>query len=495
MFYGNCWAWNRETLLLRLILMTTADEPELPLMWPADSAPDDSPRPQISAVDAWYSHLRHQAVETVKRSITLPGTQAGSLLGDSGDQLYGLSMRSVELFAGAGGLALGCDLAGFEPSIVAEWDRWACDTVRENKAAGYSVVRDWAVHEGDVRDVEWSAVTDVDLVSGGPPCQPFSMGGKARAADDKRDMFPATAEVIRQLQPRAFIVENVRGLTRPAFANYFEYIQNRLTFPEMAAKPGELWIEHHARLQVEMTTAHANTLEYRVVPTLVNAADYGVPQQRWRVFLVGFRSDVSAEWSFPRSTHSVDALVRDQWVTGEYWERNRVSKAARPEPTPRQLARAQRIREGSVEPTGKPWRTVREALAGLPAPTVNGSRRYLNHVLQPGARQYPGHTGSPIDLPAKALKAGGHGVPGGENMALFPDGRVRYFTVRESARLQTFPDRYELHGAWGEAMRQLGNAVPVRLAQIVAGTVRTHLELATLREASKHSKRRNGLTA
>ncbi|MFT4043197.1 MAG: DNA cytosine methyltransferase [Gordonia sp. (in: high G+C Gram-positive bacteria)] len=475
--------------------MTSTDEPELPLEWAAYSQPLGVPHAPVGAVDVWYSHLRYQEVEKVKQSITFPDAEAGSLLSDSSAQLYGLTMKSVELFAGAGGLALGCDLAGFKPSIVAEWDRWACDTVRENKASGYSVVRDWAVHEGDVRDVDWSAVTDIDLVSGGPPCQPFSTGGKARAADDKRDMFPATAEVIRQLQPRAFIVENVRGLTRPAFANYFEYIQNRLTFPDMAAKPGELWTEHHARLQVEMTTSRANALEYKVVPTLVNAADYGVPQQRWRVFLVGFRSDVSAEWSFPGPTHSADSLVRDQWLTGEYWERNNVSKAARPEPTARQLSRAQRIREGSVDATGRPWRTVREALAGLPAPTVNGSRRYLNHVLQPGARQYPGHTGSPIDLPAKALKAGGHGVPGGENMALFPDGRVRYFTVRESARLQTFPDRYELHGAWGEAMRQLGNAVPVRLAQIVAGSVRTHLELATLRDASKRGNRRSGLSA
>ncbi|MBD8504964.1 DNA cytosine methyltransferase [Hoyosella sp. G463] len=393
-------------------------------------------------------------------------------------------MRSVELFAGAGGLALGCGLAGFRPVIVCEWDKWACDTVRQNRDAGYPLVSGWDVREGDVRDVDWSGIRDIDLVAGGPPCQPFSAGGKARAAEDRRDMFPVTAEVIRQLRPLAFIVENVRGLTRPAFANYYSYVQARLRLPEMAAHDGESWPDHYARLQVEATSGKHDSLEYSVIPTLVNAADYGVPQQRWRVFLVGFRRDVEAEWSFPASTHSADALLRDQWITGSYWERTGVPKADRPTATARQIARAERIRIGEVAISGKPWRTVREALAGLPAPTRISSKRHLNHVLNPGARSYPGHTGSPWDQPAKALKAGAHGVPGGENMLRRSDGSVRYFTVRESARIQTFPDGYELHGSWGEAMRQLGNAVPVLLAQTVAASVRTHLELAAVRQNS-----------
>src|SRR5690606_28699354 len=87
----------------------------------------------------------------------------------------------------------------------------------------------------------------------------------------------------------------------------------------------------------------------------------------------------------------------------------------------------------------------------------------------------PGHTGSPLDLPAKTLKAGGHGVPGGENMMVRDDGSVRYFTVRESARLQTFPDGYVFHGSWSETMRQLGNAVPVALGRLVAGSVAEQL--------------------
>jgi DNA (cytosine-5)-methyltransferase 1 len=105
-----------------------------------------------------------------------------------------------------------------------------------------------------------------------------------------------------------------------------------------------------------------------------------------------------------------------------------------------------------------PWITIRDALDGLGEP--NGRH---NHVLQIGARVYPGHTGSPLDLPAKALKAGDHGVPGGENMMVRDDGSVRYFTTREAARLVGLPDDYEFPRSWTESMRQLGNAVPAPL--------------------------------
>jgi DNA (cytosine-5)-methyltransferase 1 len=102
----------------------------------------------------------------------------------------------------------------------------------------------------------------------------------------------------------------------------------------------------------------------------------------------------------------------------------------------------------------------------------------------PGARSYPGHTGSPLDEPAKTLKAGGHGVPGGENMIAMPDGTVRYFTIREAALIQTFPRDYVFHGSWGEVMRQLGNAVPVKLGAAVARQVAKHLEAVAARAAN-----------
>lgn len=115
--------------------------------------------------------------------------------------------------------------------------------------------------------------------------------------------------------------------------------------------------------------------------------------------------------------------------------------------------------------------TLSEAIHDLPAPSSRDAKKWSNHILQPGAKAYPGHTGSPLDRPAKALKAGAHGVSGGENMILYPDGSVRYLSVRESARVQTFPDDNVFLGSWTEAMRQLGNAVPVKLAESVGSSV------------------------
>ncbi|WP_202605752.1 DNA cytosine methyltransferase [Glutamicibacter soli] len=393
-----------------------------------------------------------------------------------------MSLRAVELFGGAGGLAIGTHKAGFSSELFVEWDKWACDTVRENSRAGHPLVKDWAVHQGDVRKVDYSTLRQkIDLVAGGPPCQPFSMGGKARAADDSRDMFPAAAEVVRNLRPRALLFENVRGLKRAAFANYFEFIKLRMKFPELSAHVNESWTDHYARLQKEYTSSGSNSLlSYNVVDHLVNAADYGVPQHRHRVFIVGFRNDVKADWSFPEATHSEDALLQSQWISGEYWEEHKIAKKNRPEIDPRKMNRVNKIRNGEIEVAGHRWRTVRDALSGMPEPKTNGFRGWKNHKLQEGAKSYPGHTGSPLDQPSKALKAGGHGVPGGENMLRRVDGSVRYFSIREAARIQTFPDDYELHGSWGEAMRQLGNAVPVKLAEAVASSIATHLNLATI---------------
>lgn len=379
-----------------------------------------------------------------------------------------MSISGVELFAGGGGLLLGSSLAGVDHVAAAEWNKWACQTMRENAASDYPLVRDLNVLEGDVRTIDWEDVPgaeNVDLLTGGPPCQPFSLGGVARSADDPRDMFPATTGVIEKLRPRAFVIENVRGLTRSTFADYFEFTKLRLQHPELRARDGETWVEHYVRLQREHTSVRAD-LQYRLVTTVVNAADYGVPQHRHRVFMVGFRSDVDAEWGFPDAEYSAASLLRDQ-MYGDYWDRHRVASKDR---VP--------VRARAQEDEKKPWVTVRDALAGMPKPGVDRSAHgWLDHKLQPGARSYPGHTGSPLDEPSKALKAGVHGVPGGENMMRFPDGSVRYYSTREAARIQTFPDRYALHGAWTEAMRQIGNAVPVKLAETVVGSVFEHLEL------------------
>ena len=386
-------------------------------------------------------------------------------------------MRSVELFAGAGGLGIGLHQAGFRPDRVVEWDRYCCDTIRENQARDAASVKHWSLTQGDVRQVDFSAYDGLlDLVSGGPPCQPFSMGGKHRAYDDARDMFPQAIRAVRQARPRAFIFENVKGLTRAAFRNYFEYIRLQLEHPDVVASVDDTWQEHLGRLERHHTSGVRSDLHYRVVTRVVNAANYGVPQRRERVFFVGFRDDLDVEWSFPIETHSADALLWSQGPKGDYWDRHEVPKAKRIL-ADRLNARIEKL---SDWPAALPWRSVRDALAGLPDPETSphAARGFLNHRFQAGARSYAGHTGSPLDEPGKTLKAGVHGVPGGENMLARPDGSVRYFSVRESARLQTFPDSNVFNGAWSEAMRQLGNAVPVTLAQVVGADVARHLKAA-----------------
>ena len=374
-------------------------------------------------------------------------------------------MQSIELFAGAGGLGLGSKLAGASPQFIVERDRWCCETLRRNANSQWP-----EPFEGDIRSVDFKAHEGkIDLVTGGPPCQPFSMGGKHKAHDDQRDMWSEAVRAVRETRPRAFIFENVKGLTRSSFSAYFSYITLQLTYPEIILDETETWSEHLTRLERRHSSGKRAGLQYQVIPPRVlNAADFGVPQRRERVFFIGFRDDICANWSFPKATHSLVALQCDQSEHGVYWDLHRLSRRYR---TP-----VRAIKEDSSV-TLQPWKTVRDAFVDLPDPEwkPSAAAKFLNHKFQSGARAYPGHTGSPIDLPAKALKAGVHGVPGGENMMVRDDGSVRYFTVRESARLQTFPDNFAIVGSWSEAMRQLGNAVPVDLARIVTSSVIEHL--------------------
>lgn len=380
---------------------------------------------------------------------------------------------SIELFTGAGGLALGLEQSGWHHSALIERDEHACSTIHLNESLGHPLAKGWRLFPDDVRSICYSDLSDhVDMVAGGPPCQPFSLGGKHRAYQDKRDMFPEAVRAVRELRPECFVFENVKGLLRQSFASYFHYIILQLSYPMLLRSVDETWQSHLSRLERHHTGSKEMDLSYKVVYRLLDAADYGVPQHRHRVFIVGFRSDLQKEWSFPEPTHSLDRLLWEQWVTGEYWEQHEVPKKQRP-PVPGKLAARVR-RLGSdfrlMPPTGERCHTVRDALRGLPDPR-NKSETVANHVFRDGARPYPGHTGSVLDSPSKALKAGDHGVPGGENMMALPDGYYRYYTVRESARIQTFPDDYVFSGSWTEAMRQIGNAVPVALATAVGKSI------------------------
>lgn len=396
-------------------------------------------------------------------------------------------LRSIELFAGGGGMALGLHAAGFDHEKLVEWDRRACDTLLHNTASSDPLTGQppWAeedVFSGDVREyaqeLQGSPVNGLDLIAGGPPCQPFSLGGVHAGHADQRNMFPAALDIVRATAPKFVIFENVPGLIRPSFLPYFDYVGNQLVAASVLPNPGEVWQDHNERV----LNARRSALRYRVSRQVILAADLGVPQLRRRVFMIGIREDLGTSWVDLAADHSEDALLYSQYVSGEYWEEHGDAKEVRqilrsglPEPSPRMAARVERLRSKGA-PGEKRWRTVRDMLRepeALPEPK-GGIQvgKWANHIGVPGARSYPGHTGSEIDLPAKTIKAGVHGVCGGEAMIRFRDDSLRYMTTREAARVQGFPDWYEFVGARSHAMRQIGNAVAVRVAQAVGERLR-----------------------
>lgn len=392
-------------------------------------------------------------------------------------------MRSIELFTGAGGLALGTHRAGFHHLAVVERDHDSCDTLRLNVNRTDSTGVDWPIIENDVANIDYSEFPKgIDLLAGGAPCQPFSLGGKHAGEADERNMFPQVFRAVRELMPRAFLLENVKGLTRESFRPYFDYMIEQLSFPHLEIHCGEGWEEHKARIAEQLAFYLVTNSSHRSEPSdrtyivhyrVINVADYGVPQQRHRVFIIGFRADLGAHWAFPLPTHSEEALLYAQYVDQSYWEEHGLEPRGIPD---RLAARIGKLAQ-KPKPAEQRWRTVRDTIKDLPEP-INYERHseFDNHVGIPDARVYKGHTGSSWDWPAKAIKAGDHGNPGGENMLRRDDGSVRYFTVRELARLQTFPDEWYFANSWTETRRQLGNAVPVMIAELLARRVREELE-------------------
>jgi DNA (cytosine-5)-methyltransferase 1 len=232
--------------------------------------------------------------------------------------------------------------------------------------------------------------------------------------------------------------------------------------PHLTKRNDEDWLDHDARLAKEERCRSYNCDERYVISVHpVNAADYGVPQIRHRVFTMGVRADLGKAIDWPAPTHSEAALIAAQ-ASGEYWERHHL----RGRPTSRSA-------KGKDGPLLSPWRTLRDAIGDLPEPLGHKIEhpRWTHHYGWDGARIYVGHTPNDLDLPAKTVKAGVHGVPGGETVLRRDDSSIRYMTVREVARVMTFPDNWRLAGPRGEQMRQLGNAVPVDLGRIAANAV------------------------
>ncbi len=200
---------------------------------------------------------------------------------------------ALEICAGGGGQALGLEMAGFDHAAVVEIDKAACATLRLNRPH-------WNVVEGNLLEFDGRPFRGVDLLAGGVPCPPFSIAGKQLGADDERDLFPEALRLVEEINPRAVLLENVRGLADPKFSAYREGILSKLT-----------------------------SLGYRADWRLLNASDYGVCQLRPRFILVALKQEIADrfEWPKPKRTKAtVGELLEDLvgaggWEGAERWAR------------------------------------------------------------------------------------------------------------------------------------------------------------------------------
>jgi DNA (cytosine-5)-methyltransferase 1 len=385
------------------------------------------------------------------------------------------SLQSLELFAGGGGMALGMRAAGFRHHALVEWWAPAARVLRHNAELRPELWKPDQILEEDVRDVvaDLGEPGTVQLIAGGPPCQPFSFAGTHAGDTDARNMFPAALDAVRRLRPEIVVFENVPGITRPSFAPYLDYIKAQLRHPDIAASSNdELWSDHYARIR-----ASSQPPAYSVYQDHIDAANLGVPQSRRRVFLVAIRRDIHGAdtWRNLTMTHSRDALLHSQYVAGEYWQRHKLSQ---PEVPDRLWGHVKRIKRVGLSDDARPWNTLRDALAAVPDPTDDDNLDdWANHRAIAGARTYAKHTGSPMDLPSKTIKAGVHGVSGGEAMLRELDGTVRYLSIREAALVQGFPINYEFPGVRSRVMGVIGNAVAIDVAAALGSTLRKHTKI------------------
>ena len=313
---------------------------------------------------------------------------------------------SIEVCAGAGGQALGLEMAGFNHVAAVEIDKYACATLRENRPH-------WNVYEGDLDDwIDSYSLQHigVDLVAGGIPCPPFSVAGRQLGNSDERDLFPVMVKLVSIIRPRAVMIENVKGLLNPKFKDYRQDLNDQ--FSDMG---------------------------YTLYWKLLQASDYGVPQLRPRVVIVGIRSSESGTFQFPtpqtQPAPSVGEALKDL-MGANAWKglHNWVSTA----------------------------RTIAPTLVG-------GSKKH----------------GGPDLGPTRARQAWAELGINGSTLALdAPDkdfeGMPR-LTVPMAARIQGFPDEWKITGMKTNAYRQVGNAFPPPVAAAVGREI-----ISFLKESDKN---------
>ncbi len=322
---------------------------------------------------------------------------------------------SLELFAGAGGLAIGMEKAGFDSMLLNEIDKDACKTLRTNRPQ-------WNVVEGDVSQVNFSAYQDkVDILAGGFPCQAFSYAGKKLGFEDTRGtLFFEFARAVQETNPKVILAENVRGI-----------------------------LKHDHGKTIETITSIIDELGYTLVsPRVLKAIFYQVPQKRERLIIVGIRKDLApqVEFCWP-SPYSRIMTMKDALKAGELF-------ATDVPASPGQTYPKRKAEILSLIPQGGYWRDLPDEL----------QQEYMQKSYFLGG----GKTGMARrlawDEPSLTLTC----APAQKQTERCHPEETRPLTVREYARVQTFPDDWSFSGSLTAQYKQIGNAVPVNLAYAIS---------------------------
>ncbi len=324
--------------------------------------------------------------------------------------------NTIELFAGAGGLALGFEAAGFNTVLLNEIDNSACRTLRANRP-------DWNVIEGDVSEIDFSPYFNmVDVVTGGFPCQAFSYAGKKRGFEDTRGtLFYEFARCIREVNPKVFVAENVKGLR-----------------------------SHDSGRTLDTIVDVFSDLGYTIInPTVLNAMYFKVPQKRDRLFIIGVRNDYADRinlFSFPSPYNKV-LTIKDAFCSGELYD-NDVPQSEGIQYTEKK----KKIMD--LVPPGGCWKDL----------PLDIQKEYMGGSFYLGG----GKTGLARRLAMNAPSLTIVCSPAMKQTERCHPLETRPLTIRESARIQTFPDEWIFLGSKSNIYKQIGNAVPVNLAYAVA---------------------------
>lgn len=323
----------------------------------------------------------------------------------------------LELFAGAGGLAIGLEKAGLKCSLLNEMDKWACQTLRENRPH-------WNVLEGDINRFNFSEFHNkIDVVTGGFPCQAFSYAGKKLGFNDTRGtLFYEFARVVKEVNPKICIGENVRGL-----------------------------LNHDGGKTLEGMISVLDEIGYRVVTPVqvLKAIDYNVPQKRERLILVAIRKDIDMDYSYP-NPFSETYTLKDALRKGKLFDSDVPHSKGATYP----LHKKEVL--DLVPPKGY-WRDL----------PIDVQKKYMQKSYYLGG----GKTGMARrigwDEPCLTLTCS----PAQKQTERCHPDETRPFTVREYARIQTFPDDWKFAGSISQQYKQIGNAVPVNLAKEIGYSI------------------------